>query len=232
MLRVRIPGSACRAGARQCRAVQRRQGRRRRARLSRRQRPVDRHRRYRDRPADPAHQVDQGRYRHRRPHRPGQHRAARRQPQGAEAARRGRGDRHGSPRSPPTRRRSPTCWKPRRTSSRAPTGCSTNLEGFVTDVRGAAHRYRSRTPRNSRRRSATMPTASTISWPASPSCRNQLAGASDKLEFDARRGRRADQVGRQGAGREDRRQCRNAHQESQRDQRPDRRRRRRGWTAR
>ena len=29
----------------------------------------------------------------------------------------------GSPRSPPIRRRSPTCWKPRRTSSRAPTGC-------------------------------------------------------------------------------------------------------------
>ena len=92
-LRVRIPGSAAGLGARQRRAVQRRQGRRRQPRLHRRQRPLDRHRRYRDRPADAAHQIDQGRYRHRRPHRPGQHRAQGRQPQGAEAARRGRGDR-------------------------------------------------------------------------------------------------------------------------------------------
>ena len=104
MLRVRIPGSASGPRPRQRGAVQRRQGRRRPARLYRRDNPDGGHRRHRDRPADADHQVDAGRYRPCRPDRPGQHRAQGRRPQGAEPARRGRGSRARSPRSPPIRR--------------------------------------------------------------------------------------------------------------------------------
>ena len=165
VLRVRIPGSAAGLGRGSAVLFNGVKVGDVEPRLHRRQRPFDRHRRHRDRPADAAHQVDQGRYRHRRPHRPGQHRAEGRQPRRSPSCSTRPRQPAGSPKSPPTRRPSPICWKPRRTSSRAPTRCCPTWKASSpTSARRSP--TPSTTPRNSRRRWATTPTASMISWPA------------------------------------------------------------------
>ncbi len=200
VLRVRIPGSAAGLGRGSAVLFNGVKVGDVQPRLHRRQRPVDRHRRHRDRPADAAHQVDQGRYRHRRPHRPGQHRAA----------------------------RAPTSQEPKLLDEAEATGriaeitanpsavtnlletaqdiftradkVLSNLEGFVTDVRAPltdtinnAQKFSEALGNNADGVDDFLASVTKLS--------KQLAGASDKLEFDARRRRGADQVGRQGAGR-------------------------------
>ena len=169
------------------------------ARLPRRQRPDDRHRRYRDRPADAAYQVDPGRYRHRRPHRPGQHRAARRQPQGAEAARRGRGDRHdrrdhGQPvggheparnRAGHLHARRQGARQPRRLRHRRSRAAHRHHQQRQEILGGAGQQCRWRRRFPGERHQAVQP------------ARRRLRQA----RFDARSGRGADQIRGQGEGR-------------------------------
>ena len=78
-----------------------------------------------------------------------------------------------------------------------------NLEGFVTDVRAPL----TDTIKNAQKFSQALGdnAGGVDDFLASVTkLSNQLAGASDKLEFDARCSRGADQIGRQGAGPHDR----------------------------
>ena len=106
-----------------------------------------------------------------------------------------------------------------------------DLEGFVTDVRGPL--------------TDTIKNAQKFSRGAGQQCRRrrrfpgqrhqavQAAGRRVRqARLHAQGRRRADQIRRQGADPEHRRQCRHAHQESQRNLRSGRRGRRAGWTVR
>ena len=224
-LRVRIPGSASGLGRGQRRAVQRRQGRRRgRVYIDVNDPTVAIADTEIDRltPITKSTQADigiagltgqanielQGR-----------------QPQGAEAARRGRSG---------TARIAEITANPSAVTNLLQTAQDiftradkvlSDLEGFVTDVRGPltetvsnAQKFSEALANNADGVDEFLASVTKLS--------EQLAGASGQARWHARGRRGAAQVGRQGEGPQHRRQCRNAHQESQRDQRPDRRRRR------
>ena len=121
----------------------------------------------------------------------------------------------GSPRSPPTRRRSPICCRPRRTSSRAPTRCC------------PTRRLRHRRARTADRYGQERPE---ILGRAGDECRRHRQIPGERHHAVRRTGRRlrqarrhaqgrrrADQVGRHRKIADHRRQCRDIHQESERD---------------
>ena len=107
----------------------------------------------------------------------------RRQPRRrAEAARRGRGAQARSPRSRPTLRPSPTCCETAQDIFTRADKVLTNLEGFITDVRGPL----TQTIKNAEKFSqALADNADGVDdfLASVTKLSTQLAGASDKLEF-------------------------------------------------